>query len=814
MPTSDTPLYEVFGTAEDTDAPYLAVRADHNASAEQVDSLIDGTLVIKDAQAESGEWWQVSNPVGPITGSGGWAEFAPDAVSFNSGWVNSRFLILSDFVVDPTGETGDTGAVAGSISTSRLDAFQQILLGGTLQRSVAPCAAIPGTATAAAEDAETSDGSDAAADADATSDVADAVSAEDLPGGPETATLYIDTSGTPDVPRFIAETAAIAERRAQDALQDYPLPEDRLFVILAGNGSGSFKIENESEGSIEFGTSLVDAADTPETSNKQVEHDLDEVNYVGDTEGSSTSRGSSLIESLAKVCAAPPISDDAPPPGTEGLFEVANTTDGELNLRETAGADPLGTLIIAMPDGTRLRKLGQTESGSWYNVEVAGGDADGTQGWANASYIAQVPAEGGDETPAPEPESDEEPIEEGDAATPSETETTDEIAELVTPSSEFAAQNPEIAATLETIRSSPTSTHTLLIGIVLSDSSDSQGSKKGTAKEYLSKFNTEEIGLEMLSGSGLDTAVTDATETGGGLETLESLAYKLNINIADATVNPEDQLPTATATTAGCGPTSVSAALSGSVSGSVTGSTGPLNIVIPAFTGVRSGRRRVTGLSPTNNGHGYDNTSLRNDVADRFEGLRDDLLSRGAILTSAGGLRGLSADVTVGRANLSLHYLGLAHDLATRSGVSNPFDPDENPYLVEREDTGRTHSNDKPRYRWHIWARATGGSERTLQVLHDRRGRGGEIVEVTARVVSLTDLAASNGIDTIGNRSCYPDTYGCMEWWHLQCPDLIGDLKFGPLLQQVRDDDEISQSRLAQERYFNAEWTGGYFRAA
>jgi hypothetical protein len=161
-----------------------------------------------------------------------------------------------------------------------------------------------------------------------------------------------------------------------------------------------------------------------------------------------------------------------------------------------------------------------------------------------------------------------------------------------------------------------------------------------------------------------------------------------------------------------------------------------------------------------------------------------------------------------------LHYLGLAHDLATRSGVSNPFDPDENPYLVEREDTGRTHSNDKPRYRWHIWARATGGSERTLQVLHDRRGRGGEIVEVTARVVSLTDLAASNGIDTIGNRSCYPGTYGCMEWWHLQCPDLIGDLKFGPLLQQVRDDDEISQSRLAQETYFNAEWTGGYFRAA
>jgi len=279
-----------------------------------------------------------------------------------------------------------------------------------------------------------------------------------------------------------------------------------------------------------------------------------------------------------------------------------------------------------------------------------------------------------------------------------------------------------------------------------------------------------------------------------------------------STLNPSNQLPTATSPGGpNCAALMSSFGESGSripFSGAGSPSVPLTAISIPPATGPRSGKRRIR-TTPTASDHGYDSTSLRNDVADRFEALRDALEARGAILTSAGGLRSLGAEVTVGRANLSLHYLGLAHDLATRSGVSSPDDPDKNPYIVERIPTDRSG-----KFTWHVWARATGGEERTINALHDRSGDGGSIVQVTARVVSLTNLAREHGITGIGNRSCYPGTYGCMEWWHLQCPDLIGDFKFGQLLQQVRDDDEISRSRLAQPTYFNAEWTGGYFRAA
>ena len=248
--------------------------------------------------------------------------------------------------------------------------------------------------------------------------------------------------------------------------------------------------------------------------------------------------------------------------------------------------------------------------------------------------------------------------------------------------------------------------------------------------------------------------------------------------------------------------------------------TNPLGAVdVPLITGNPVGTRSVsTPPSGTpNDEHGYESARVRNDVADRMEAIRDELESVGSYLTTAGGLRSLGDEVTSGRAPLSLHYLGLGFDLATRSGVGtrNIENVERNPYLVERYDTGTTHRNGNPKFTWHIWARVPEpyGQVRTIQALHDRRGDGGRIVPITARVVSLTNLARSYGMVGIGNRAGYPGSYGNMEWWHLEARDLIGDSTFGELLLQVRDPEEVARTRFSDPENFNARFNG-YFRRA
>ena len=56
-------------------------------------------------------------------------------------------------------------------------------------------------------------------------------------------------------------------------------------------------------------------------------------------------------------------------------------------------------------------------------------------------------------------------------------------------------------------------------------------------------------------------------------------------------------------------------------------------------------------------------TYLREDAAMSFTRVRDELHAVGAMVTSSGGRRLLSASVGANRSQTSLHYLGLAHDL-------------------------------------------------------------------------------------------------------------------------------------------------------
>ena len=105
-----------------------------------------------------------------------------------------------------------------------------------------------------------------------------------------------------------------------------------------------------------------------------------------------------------------------------------------------------------------------------------------------------------------------------------------------------------------------------------------------------------------------------------------------------------------------------------------------------------------------------------------------------------------------------MHYSGLALDLATPSGMR---DPEVDPFIITQE-SGR----------WRVYARATGGTERTLQAVIWRSGAISTRA-VTATVIDFTALARQFGFRGIRPRSCFPGDYLCAEWWHFQCEALL-----------------------------------------
>ncbi|MBB2948810.1 hypothetical protein FB565_008596 [Actinoplanes lutulentus] len=157
-------------------------------------------------------------------------------------------------------------------------------------------------------------------------------------------------------------------------------------------------------------------------------------------------------------------------------------------------------------------------------------------------------------------------------------------------------------------------------------------------------------------------------------------------------------------------------------------------------------------VSPSGS-HGHDALWLRADAAHAFRALRDEMVSAGAIVTTAGGVRRPDAPVTSGRSAASMHYAGLAFDLWIADGMR---DPHTDPYLVT-EQPGE----------WRVWARTARGRPRTLDaVVHE--GAATTSVRVTARVVDFTAAAAGHGFAPIGPRPGFPADYLCAEWWHFQ----------------------------------------------
>jgi hypothetical protein len=180
-------------------------------------------------------------------------------------------------------------------------------------------------------------------------------------------------------------------------------------------------------------------------------------------------------------------------------------------------------------------------------------------------------------------------------------------------------------------------------------------------------------------------------------------------------------------------------------------------------------------------GDGYDRFTLRADVAVAYQKVYDAAHAAGAIITSAGGRRNLTAGVSATRSSTSLHYLGRALDLALYSGM---VDPAKDPYIVVLDDAHKRL--------WRVYARASRGEIVTLQA----RKYTGETVEVRARVIDLTALFAGHDFERIPARVGFFGSKRndlAAEWWHFQWTTGldVNHTQFGDELMRVWGDREL-----------------------
>jgi hypothetical protein len=194
------------------------------------------------------------------------------------------------------------------------------------------------------------------------------------------------------------------------------------------------------------------------------------------------------------------------------------------------------------------------------------------------------------------------------------------------------------------------------------------------------------------------------------------------------------------------------------------------------------GADRVPGSA----GHGW--FELREDIVDAYEGFRAAVRSEGGVVTSAGAFRRLSGSAPSGHPPTSMHYVGLAFDLALDTGMQ---DPGRDRYLVE-EDAGR----------WRVWCRSPHAPERTIRAVTWRGGKL-EVRPVRASALDFTEFAEQFGFSRVGPRSSFPEDYLSAGWWHFQLDvDLVPWVsQFGIELLSLERYDEPSLSSTEAWRY-------------
>ena len=183
---------------------------------------------------------------------------------------------------------------------------------------------------------------------------------------------------------------------------------------------------------------------------------------------------------------------------------------------------------------------------------------------------------------------------------------------------------------------------------------------------------------------------------------------------------------------------------------------------------------------------GFTRTTLREDTAEAYNKLYEEVHALGGIITSAGGRRGLSSKASPARSKKSMHYVGRAFDMALPTGMQNPS---TDPYLIENVG-GR---------KWTVWCKTDNPNvaEQTIEASYvvtkkNSKGKRYTIVkttEITCRAFNFTDLAEKHGFKRISARRSFfkGGAYGGAEWWHFQWEDDLESNKttFGEELLKV-----------------------------
>jgi peptidoglycan hydrolase-like protein with peptidoglycan-binding domain len=215
----------------------------------------------------------------------------------------------------------------------------------------------------------------------------------------------------------------------------------------------------------------------------------------------------------------------------------------------------------------------------------------------------------------------------------------------------------------------------------------------------------------------------------------------------------------------------------------------------PTTTVVAGSRLKTVRVTcDTLGSNGYSSMRMREDVAARYNALRAELVALGSGITSAGSIRPLGNGGGSAQSAVSMHYPGLAWDLALGSGMQRTSDP----YLVE-------NLGDR---KWRVWAKCKPGAvpDVTVQaticstVLGKTRLK---VVPVTGPYADFTAMAAKHGFAPIrGRRSFFAGgSYSGAEWWHFQCEGLLthGVSTFGGELLRLYTEAEI-------KREFMGDW--------
>jgi hypothetical protein len=221
---------------------------------------------------------------------------------------------------------------------------------------------------------------------------------------------------------------------------------------------------------------------------------------------------------------------------------------------------------------------------------------------------------------------------------------------------------------------------------------------------------------------------------------------------------------------------------------------------------------------PTSSEHPYyaSKVSVRSDVAGNMSEIKRIMNELGAVMTSSGATRRLSATVSPGRIATSFHYTSLAFDFTLPAMMSNPnvdehvieFDPEDNKQFIFWSRSDKTSGSvEKGGVTFSV-------EHKTLNAIVSKRGAPPGTEPVEGYWVNVTKIMRAHGMERIsGTSGWYRDCSGHSEAWHFDFRKnaglVVGQTTFGQVLETVYTADQISGTPPAASAHKT--WRGSYF---